>query len=128
MSQTGQKAKYSLRADVFRFAPHQRTSLNRVGMSVRCHIRTCTQQRIALGLLGQMKPALHLPLNGPRRAISEFLVSCSVQSYSNRKMTVVLSNKLDAANGFTTRPLSNSIEALFSERNVTHPRGCGFRQ
>jgi hypothetical protein len=41
-------------------------------------------------------------------------------------MTVVLSNKLDAANGFTTGPLPNGIEALFSERNVTHLRGFGF--
>jgi hypothetical protein len=42
-------------------------------------------------------------------------------------MTFVLSNKLDAANGFTTGPLSNGIEALFSEGGVTDPRGFGFR-
>ena len=41
-------------------------------------------------------------------------------------MTVVLANKLDTSNGFTTGPLSNGIQALFSERDVTHPRGCGF--
>jgi hypothetical protein len=33
MSEVGQKAKYSLRADVFRFGT-KRTSLNGVGMSV----------------------------------------------------------------------------------------------
>ena len=106
----------------------ERTSSERLGMSKRCQIRTFTQQGITLRLLGQMKPASHLPVNRSRRAISEFLVSCSVQSYSHRKMTVVLSDKLDAANGFTTGPLSNSIEALFSERDVAHPRGCEFRQ
>jgi hypothetical protein len=42
-------------------------------------------------------------------------------------MIFVLSNKLDAANGFTTGPLSNGIEALFSEGSVTDPRGFGFR-
>jgi len=42
-------------------------------------------------------------------------------------MTVVLSNKLNAANGFTTWPLFNGTEAFFSERYVTHQRGCGFR-
>jgi len=110
------------------FFPEQRTSTDRLGWSGLSHIRTCTQQGITLRLLGQMKPASHLPVNRSRRAISEFLVSCSVQSYSHRKMTVVLSNKLDAANGFTTGPLSNSIEALFSERDVAHPRGCEFRQ
>ena len=42
-------------------------------------------------------------------------------------MTVVLSDKLDAAYGFTTGPLFNGKEALFSKRNVTDPRGCEFR-
>jgi hypothetical protein len=74
-----------------------------------------------------MKPTVHLSLNGPRRMIGDFLVGCSVQCHSNREMTVVLANKLNAANGFTAGPLFNGIEAFFSERYVTHQRGCKFR-
>ena len=42
-------------------------------------------------------------------------------------MTVVLSNNLYAANGFTAGPLFNGIEAFFSERYVTLEKGCGLR-
>jgi hypothetical protein len=48
-------------------------------MSVSCHQRKCKQQQIALVFFGQMKPASHLPLNGPRRKIGNFLVSCPIQ-------------------------------------------------
>ena len=77
-------------------------------------------------LFGQMKPTAHLPLNRPSGTIGDFLVSCSVQSYSNGEVPVVLSNKLNAANGFTTGPLFNGTEAFFSERCVIHQRGDGF--
>jgi hypothetical protein len=42
-------------------------------------------------------------------------------------MTVVLSDMLDAAYGFTTGPLFNGVEALFSKRNVIDPKDCEFR-
>jgi hypothetical protein len=42
-------------------------------------------------------------------------------------MTVVLSNNLYAANGFTAGPLFNGIEAFFSESSVTDPSDFGFR-
>ena len=64
----------------------------------------------------------HLPLNGSRRVISEFLVGCSVQSCSNRKMTVVLSNKLDAVNATQLIPevvdFDNSAFAQCAPFNV----------
>ena len=77
-------------------------------------------------LFGQMKPTAHLPLNRPSGTIGDFLVSCSVQSYSNGEVPVVLPDKLNAANGFTTGPLLDGPETFFSEVCVTHQRCFGF--
>src|ERR1700676_4296440 len=42
----GQKAKYSLGADVFRSSPQQRTQSDDGGMSVSCQEQTCTADAV----------------------------------------------------------------------------------
>ena len=65
-----------------------------------------------------MKPTAHLPLNRPSGTIGDFLVSCSVQSYSNGEVPAVLPDKLNAVNGFTTRPLPDGLKTLFAESPI----------
>jgi hypothetical protein len=72
------------------------------------------------GLFGQTKPTAHLPLNRASRTVGDLLVSCSVQSYSNGEVSIVLSDNLNTANGFTTGPLFDGLDTFFSEACVTH--------
>jgi len=55
-------------------------------------------------------------LNELDRTIGDFLVGLAVQRHPDRKTARgAFSNDLNAGNGVTSRPLPNSIQALFSE-------------
>lgn len=77
-------------------------------------------------LFGQMKPTAHLPLNHSSGTFGDFLVSCSVQSYSYGEVPAVLPNKLNATNGFTSGPLFDGRETFLSKVCVTHQRCFEF--
>lgn len=73
-----------------------------------------------------MKPSAHFPLNRPGGTIGDLLVSYSVKSYSNGEAPVVLSDKLNATDGFTTGPLFDGPETFMSEVSVIHQKRFGF--
>jgi len=61
-----------------------------------------------------------LTLNAIDRAIGGFLVGSPVQCHPNRKASAIISNNLDSGDGLTPWPLSNGIDALFSQSPVAH--------
>ena len=62
-----------------------------------------------------------LALDEVDRAIGDFFVGLPVQRHPDRKPArCVISNNLNAANGLAPRPLSNGLQALFSENPVAH--------
>jgi hypothetical protein len=62
-----------------------------------------------------------LALDAVDGAIGCFLVGLPVQCHFDREPAPsVVSNDLDAANGFAPGPLSDLLEALFSESPVAH--------
>jgi hypothetical protein len=66
-----------------------------------------------------MKLSSLLALDATRSAIGNSLVGLSIQRHPNRKAArLVVSNDLNATNGLTARPLSNGVQAFFSERRV----------
>jgi hypothetical protein len=68
---------------------------------------------------GQVKMSSLLTLNGFDRAISGFLISLPVQRHPDRKTARrIVSNDLNATNGLAPGPLSNGLQALFSESPV----------
>jgi hypothetical protein len=62
-----------------------------------------------------------LALDEVDRAIGDFFVGLPVQRHPDRKPArCVISDNLNAANGLAPRPLSNGLQALFSESPVAH--------
>jgi hypothetical protein len=71
---------------------------------------------------GQVKLPSLPALNADDRAISNFLVGLPLKGHPDRKTTrPVVSNDLNAADGFTAWPLSNRLKALLSESPVAYP-------
>ena len=68
---------------------------------------------------GQMKLSSLLALDADHRAIGDFHVGLPIQRHPNRKAAGrIVSKDLNATNGLTARPLSNGVQAFFSERRV----------
>jgi hypothetical protein len=60
-----------------------------------------------------------LALNADHRSIGGFHVGFSIQGYSHGKAsTPIVSNDLNAGDGLTTGPLSDSLKALFPQSRV----------
>jgi hypothetical protein len=79
---SGLPAKYSVGADVFRFGPQQRTSLNRVGMSVRCQEADAPLRSVCHAMWAMLRAAVgtatdqpatqkSVPARLPERKLSE---------------------------------------------------------
>jgi hypothetical protein len=69
-----------------------------------------------------------LALDEVDRAIGDFFVGLPVHRHPDRKPArCVISNNLNAANGLAPRPLSNGLQALFSESPVAHSDCFPFR-
>jgi hypothetical protein len=69
-----------------------------------------------------------LALNVDDRAICDFLVGLPVQRDSDRKVApLIASNDLDAAHGLAPGPLSNGLQALFSESSIAQSDCLAFR-
>jgi hypothetical protein len=80
-------------------------------------------------LIGQVKMPSLLALNADHRAIGDFLVGLPVQRHPDRKADRrIISNDLNAANGFAPGPLSDGLQALLSESPVAHSRCFGSRR
>jgi hypothetical protein len=72
-------------------------------------------------LVIQMEISSLLALDAIDRAIGDLLVHRPVQRHSDRKTARCgISNNLNAANGLAPGPLSNGLQALFSESRVAH--------
>src|ERR1700733_6748114 len=71
-----------------------------------------------------MKMPSLLALNADHRAIRGFFVGGPVQRHPDRKTRgCVVPNDLNAADRLAAGPLSNGLQAIFSESPVAHP-GC----
>ena len=71
---------------------------------------------LVIDLVNQMEMSSLLALNVDDRAICDFLVGLPVQRHPDRKVArLIASNDLNAAHGLAPRPLSNGLQALFSE-------------
>jgi hypothetical protein len=84
-------------------------------------MKTCQPMRTvgAKASIRQMKMSSLLALDADHRAIGDFHVGLPIQRHPNRKAArCVVSNDLNATNGLTARPLSNGVQAFFSERRV----------
>jgi hypothetical protein len=69
-----------------------------------------------------------LALDANDRAIGDFLVGLPVDRHPDRKTDrCVTSNNLNATNGLAPGPLSNGLQALFSESPVAHRDRFLFR-
>jgi hypothetical protein len=69
--------------------------------------------------IDQMKLPSFLALNANDRAISRFHVGLSIKGYLDRKVPRLGTSKdLNASNGLTTGPLSDSLKALFPQSRV----------
>ena len=69
-----------------------------------------------------------LTLNADDCAIGDFLVGLPVQRPPDRNTPrLVVSNDLNAANGLAPRPLSNGLQALFSESTIAQSDCFEFR-
>ena len=83
---------------------------------------------IASILVIQMEMSSLLALDANDRAIGDFLVGLPVQRHPDRKTDpCVTSNNLNATNGLAPGPLSNGLQALFSESLVAHRDRFVFR-
>jgi hypothetical protein len=70
---------------------------------------------------GQVKMPTLLALDAADSAIGGSLVGLPVQRHPDRETARrVVSNDLNAANGFASGPVSDGLQALFSESPVAH--------
>jgi hypothetical protein len=77
---------------------------------------------------GQVKMPSLLALHASDRAISGFFVSLAVQRHADGEAARrVLTNDLDAAYRFASRPLANGFEALLSKRPIAHSNSSWIR-
>ena len=75
----------------------------------------------------QVKMSSLLTLDAGHRAIGDSLVCLSVQGDTDRKAgRAIVTNDLNAADGLAIRPLSNGLQALFSESPVAHSDSFEF--
>jgi len=69
-----------------------------------------------------------LALNVDERAVCDFLVGLPVQRHPDRKVArLIASNDLDATHGLAPGPLSNGLQALFSESSIAQSDCLAFR-
>ena len=83
---------------------------------------------LVIDLVSQMEMSSLLALNVDERAICDFLVGLPVQRHPDRKVArLIASNDLDATHGLAPGPLSNGLQALFSESPIAQSDCLAFR-
>ena|SRR5437899_5056903 len=83
---------------------------------------------LVIDLVNQMEMSSLLALNVDERAICDFLVGLPVQRDPDRKVApLIASNDLDATHGLAPGPLSNGLQALFSESSIAQSDCLAFR-
>ena len=83
---------------------------------------------LVIDLVNQMEMSSLLAPNVGERAVCDFLVGLPVQRDPDRKVApLIASNDLDATHGLAPGPLSNGLQALFSESPVAHRDRFVFR-
>jgi hypothetical protein len=64
-------------------------------------------------LIKQITIPTHFTFNDPHCAVGDPVFGIAVYGDPNRKPTIVLTNDLNAANGFTSGPVPDGIKAFF---------------